>query len=191
MTRLRSCDACSRHVFVTETRCPFCQTALEPVSNSPVFNIKAGMSRAQRFTLVAAVASQALIGCSDDPKGTGIGRGSGGNTQQGTGGTAQGTGGTATAGQGGGIAQPVYGAPIDPGTGGTNAGSGGRGNTGQGGVGGGAQAVYGAPIPNDAGVSDAGDAGDDQPKDDGGRIQPVYGGAIPLYGAIPPQDDDK
>jgi hypothetical protein len=188
MTRLRSCHACSRHVFVTETQCPFCKAELAPASSVPIYNIKAGMSRAQRFTLVAAVASQALIGCSDEPKGSGT-QGTGGSAQQGTGGTAQGSGGVA-AGSGGSIgvggkggAQPVYGAPIDPSTGG-------RGNAGMSGAGG-AVVIYGGPPVLDAGTPDAGDAGDgdDQAKNDGGpNVQPLYGGAIPLYGAAPLPD---
>ena len=200
MTRLRSCDACSRHVFVTETRCPFCQAALRPPSSAPIFNIKPGMSRTQRFALVAAVASQALIGCSDEPKGAGTGQGSGGATQgsggQGAAGSAGlGSGGaTPIAGKGGGV-QPVYGAPFEPGGGG--GGSAGAGSGGGGGIGG-AQAVYGAPVPTDAGTdtSDAGDqpdAGVQPVKRDGGGIQPVYGAPVygaPIYGAPIPQGDD-
>lgn len=191
MTRLRSCDACARHVFVTETRCPFCAAALEPVSNSPIFNIKPGMSRAQRFTLVAAVAGQTLLGCSDDPK-TGLGNGS----LQGSG-----TGGAASnAGTGGaGVAMPVYGAPVAPGTGtggssGSAAGNGGSsGGNGSGGKGPIAQPVYGAPIPVDAAVAtDGGDVGDAAVdagmKDAGPSVQPVYGAPIPVYG-VPPLPD--
>jgi hypothetical protein len=187
MTRLRSCDACARHVFVTETRCPFCSAELAPAT-PPIFDIKAGMSRAQRYTLVAAVATQALIGCSDDPDKGGQ-QGTGGSAQQGTGGVAQGTGGAMPIAGKGGVAQPVYGAPIA--TGGTgNAGSGGRGQVGGTGGFGGAQAVYGAPIPDDAGMPDAGDAGDEPAMKDGGpMIQPVYG--VPVYGIPPMSEDDK
>ena len=122
MTRLRTCEGCARHVFVTETRCPFCQRELAPASRSPIFDLRASMSRAQRVALVAAVAGQTLLGCSDDgDSGNGSQSGTGGMTMQGSGsgGSASmpGTGGK-SGGASGGIAQPVYGAPIDPGTGG-------------------------------------------------------------------------
>jgi hypothetical protein len=110
MPRLKTCPACSRHVFVHETRCPFCDGDCSQQARAPIFAIKAGMSRAQRFAVVAAMAGQtAAIGCNavDDPAPDPVPE----------------------------IAIPVYGAPIPPGPlpgkgvsggGGAPAGSGGR-----------------------------------------------------------------
>jgi hypothetical protein len=64
MTQLRLCDACSRHVFVSETHCPFCAVPLTPVRSAPAFQFKPGMSRAQRVAMAAAFAG--LVGCGDD-----------------------------------------------------------------------------------------------------------------------------
>jgi hypothetical protein len=61
MTRLRICDACSRHVFVTETHCPFCAVRLAAVRGVPKFKLDRRMSRAQRIALAGAVAG--LLGC--------------------------------------------------------------------------------------------------------------------------------
>jgi hypothetical protein len=180
-------------VFVTETRCPFCQHALASLSRAPIFDIRAGMSRAQRYTLVAAVAGQTLLGCSNNDAKSGAQGGSGGMQQQGSGGVAmQGTGGgQPIAGNGGGIAQPVYGAPFNPGTGGQ--GTGGA-NT-SGGSGGQALPVphYGGAVPppdmdagRDAGRDASADAGDASAADagrDAGRIQPLYGAPAAVYGA--------
>ena len=150
MPRLKTCPACSRHVFAHETRCPFCAGDCSQPARAPIVGIKAGMSRAQRFAVVAAVAGQsALIGCNavDDPP-----------PEQ--------------------VTVPVYGAPVPPGSvlpppAGGSGGSGGvagRGNqAGTGGVGqpmygapfidaGGAQPVYGAPLV-DAGAGGDEDAG--------------------------------
>jgi hypothetical protein len=41
-------------VFVHETACPFCGSDCGQESRAPIFDIKAGMSRAQRFAVVAA-----------------------------------------------------------------------------------------------------------------------------------------
>jgi hypothetical protein len=60
---LRVCDACARHVFATETSCPFCAAVLEPIAARPRFKLQTRLSRAQRFALAGAVAG--LIGCSD------------------------------------------------------------------------------------------------------------------------------
>jgi hypothetical protein len=187
MTRLKSCEGCARHVFVIETRCPFCGRELAPGSRSPIFDIRAGMSRAQRYTLVAAVASQTLLACPSSSK-SGTHGGTGG-MQQGSGGTMlPGTGGQAAAGSGGGgLVQPVYGAPLatggtGAGTSGTGAGNGGA-NAGTGGTSGGsggqgiAVVHYGGIMPPDAGQAGAGDAGEAK---DAGHIP------VPPYGAIPP-----
>jgi hypothetical protein len=60
---LRTCDACARHVFATETACPFCAAVLAPMAARPRFKLHIRLSRAQRFALAGAVAG--LIGCSD------------------------------------------------------------------------------------------------------------------------------
>jgi hypothetical protein len=177
-------------VFVTEPRCPFCQRELAPPSRSPIFDIRAGMSRAQRVALVAAVAGQTLLGCSDE-SGSGLQTGSGGmgDMQQGSGGTQTAGGGGQGSGGNGGVAQPVYGAPVTPGT--PIPGTGGTGDEGTGGR----MAVthYGGIMPpedagKDAGSADAGDAGEaGGAGQDGGRAQAMYGAAIPPYGAPFPE----
>lgn len=158
---LRICDACARHVFATETSCPFCAAVLAPLRARPRFKLDPRLSRAQRAALAGAFAG--LIGCSDShtpltqvpvygapvPPGFGVG----------TGGNHGGTGGIGGGGSGGGNW-------FDGG------GAGGAGGIG-GGVGGDAGgapppfAMYGgAPPPNiDAGQDKADDAGDD----DGGH----------------------
>ena len=178
MTRLKTCQACSRHVFVSEVRCPFCGAVCAEETRAPIFDIKAGMSRAQRFAVVAAVAGQtALIGCNaDDPPGGG-GAGAAGMAAVG--------GGAGTAGGGG--AQPVYGAPVQPGQSGTGGSAGGV-----------AVPVYGAPVPPDAGTAgrggsagndggtagSGGSAGGGSGKG-GGGAQPVCA-PVPAYGLPPP-----
>jgi hypothetical protein len=151
MPRLKTCPACSRHVFVHETRCPFCAGDCSQESRAPIFAIQAGMSRAQRFAVVAAVAGQtALLGCNatDDPApdpDPGPGQ----------------------------VMTPVYGAPIPPGgiqpppsgAGGNGAIAGNGSQAGTGGVGVG-QPVYGAPFV---------DAGPPQPMY-GGGLPPVDAG---------------
>ena len=189
MTRLRTCEGCARHVFVTETRCPFCRCELAPASRSPIFDIRASMSRAQRVALVAAVAGQTLLGCSDDGD-SGNQGGTGGMTMQGSGGTSTPSTGGKSGGASGGVAQPVYGAPIDPG------------GSGQGTGGTGFQPMYGGPIsppsgtggtagPQDGGANmsddasaDAGDASTaSDAGQDAGRVQALYGAPVPVYGA--------
>jgi hypothetical protein len=58
---LRICNACARHVFATETTCPFCAALLAPVSVRPRFKLSSRLSRAQRFALAGAFAG--LIAC--------------------------------------------------------------------------------------------------------------------------------
>ena len=149
MPRLKTCPACSRHVFVHETRCPFCAGDCSQEARAPIFAIKAGMSRAQRFAVVAAVAGQsALIGCNaiDDPPpetvtvpiyGAPVPPGGLLPPPAGSGGSSGVAGRENRAGaSGGGVAgQPAYGGPfIDAGA---------------------AQPVYGAPL------IDSGTAGDE------------------------------
>jgi hypothetical protein len=60
---LRVCDACARHVFATETTCPFCAAALAPVPRRPRFKLHPRLGRAQRLAIAGAVAG--LIGCTE------------------------------------------------------------------------------------------------------------------------------
>jgi hypothetical protein len=63
MTRLICCEGCSRHVRASEFVCPFCQREQTPMPAPPVANVPAGLSRAQRLALAAAMAGQALASC--------------------------------------------------------------------------------------------------------------------------------
>jgi len=134
MTHLRVCDACSRHVFATETHCPFCATPLAPVRRVLRFKLGPGMSRAQRFALAGAIAG--LIGCQSsdaDDKAAGeggstAGTGSGANVGQG------GNGGMNTIAFYGNASPPIHTPPPIMGTGGVA-----------------------APTDVDAGADDAGD----------------------------------
>jgi len=129
MTPLRVCEACNRHVLVSEQSCPFCSAALGPAPER-VFGkrVRAGMSRAQIFAVAATVTSPALGACSDtvtrdDDGNAGANAGHGGDGS-GTGGAATGgSAGTAGAagtlgGSGGEIFVPEYGGvfPLDSGT---------------------------------------------------------------------------
>lgn len=178
MSKLRVCDGCSRHVFVSELACPFCGLQLSAAGASVEPKLSGGMSRAQRFAAVAAVAGQTLIAsCSShDQKGGESGTNAAGSGSAGQAGTASqagaagssgaagsgqggvsGSGGigvagtSAGAGGGGGFAMPVYGAPFP--------------------LDGGSLPIYGGPpAPLDAGEADGGD------KDaGGGKFHPVYG----------------
>jgi hypothetical protein len=119
MTRLRSCDACSRHVLVTEQSCPFCKHRLAVATMPAPQKLPSGLSRAQRLAVAAAIASgQALAACADStpmqPDNPAAGTGaSAGQTANAGKGAANG----GIAGQG--VAVPVYGAPLagNPGVG--------------------------------------------------------------------------
>jgi len=166
MTQLRVCDGCSRHVFVSEKACPFCNTSLREAPK-PTFGerLRKGMSRAQLLAVAAAVTGQTLGGCTDTPN-EGGGHYSGGSSGT-TAGTESGSGGSSgTTGGAGGAAGTVSG-----GAGGATGGAGGSGGDL-------AQPVYGAPVPDDAGV-DASAEPDGAVSDDGGTM------IVPLYGASP------
>lgn len=163
MPRLRPCDACSRHVLETETRCPFCAAALKPappLTAAP--KIQPGMSRAQRFAVVAAIAGQAAIGCAKttDPDDGVAGKGGAGGTTAGTtagtlssnAGNVAAAGNGGSGGAGGDISVPVYGAPFFPDAG---------------------------LAQEDASTDAAVDAGTDADIDAGGFFIPVYGAPIP------------
>lgn len=155
MPRLRVCDECSRHVFVDETSCPFCGAELAPAAASPALALPAGLSRAQRFALTAAVVSQAALGCTETrsipvygaPFNEDVGPGTAGK-----GGAAAAAGSSGSAGV---VAIPIYGASPVP-----TAGTGAAGTRGSAGSAGGPIAVpaYGAPFI-DAGTPPDDDAG--------------------------------
>ena len=60
---LRMCEACSRHVRVSESRCPFCDAALASREPSPAVSSPRA-SRAAQVALAATV----LVGCREEPK---------------------------------------------------------------------------------------------------------------------------
>jgi hypothetical protein len=203
MTRLRTCDACARHVFATEPSCPFCHAQLSAAPEVAQFVVPAGASRAQRLALAAAIGGSALLGCAQD-----------GDNAQSTDNTS--TAGAAAAGaaaagrsggntnpQPGGTVTPVYGAPVPgnpPGQGGRVA----QPTAGNGSV---DVPIYGAPVAGapaedeDAGVPEAGSgaaAGSGGTSGQAGRgpapvagtvAVPLYGAPMPEYGAPPPPKD--
>jgi hypothetical protein len=176
MAELRLCEGCNRHVFASEQRCPFCATSLPALTPKPQTLLQAGLSRAQRYAIAAAVAGTAATSCSkhheEAPAGeagspaAGAGRGAGsagiaglaGNTAAGSTAAGNGSGVAGTAGDpfipqpmyGGGFPQPVYGAPfVDAGS---AAGS---------------------------GAIDAGRADEDAGQDDTPPAMPIYGASFP------------
>jgi hypothetical protein len=183
MNQLRCCEGCSRHVLISERECPFCQRVLAPLAERVLPNLPAGLSRAQRLAIAAAMASQAMTACAETSDTVAVpiyGAPIAGSSSP-AGHGAGGAGGTSTAGRGsdagkagsGPIAIPVYGAPV--------AGFG--------------MAIYGAPIagqpsPKDAAPpdqdADSQDAG--SARDSGQMVHPLYGAPSPVYGApIPPK----
>jgi len=64
MPRLVCCENCSRHVFATESACPFCQAAITATPRA-VPRVTRGLSRAQRLALTAALVAP-LAGCADE-----------------------------------------------------------------------------------------------------------------------------
>ena len=186
MNRLRSCEGCARHVFVTERVCPFCLTELAEVAVRALPAMPSGASRAQRLALAAALGGQGLVGCAQEvavpvygapaplagnaapPSGT-TPPGQPGPTHP----PAAGRGGSGVP-DGGGVAVPVYGAPlagqaappITP-----------------------AQPDAAAALDEDAGVDEPPDAS--LPRDAGPMVHPVYGAPIPEYGAPPPPRSSK
>ena len=159
MPRLRICDQCSRHVLVDEVSCPFCAAELSPAPQPAATKLPAGLSRAQRFALAAAVVGQAAaVGCTETR--TQAIYGAPFTDDAGSG--KSGSGGAAAAGRSGAsgtdsVAMPVYGAPFVPAGRGGAGGAGGVAKAGSGGepV---AVPVYGAPFV-DAGQNDD-DAGE-------------------------------
>lgn len=173
MTRLRSCEGCERHVFVTERVCPFCKRELSPPPAAPAVPFASGASRAQRLALAAALAGPGLTAAAGCSKTTTPGDGvivAGATAEGGSGGTRAQAGARAEAGTrvptAGQIAVPVYGVPVAGSPAFPIAGT----------V---AVPPYGVPVagtpatPVDAGVD---------PDEDGGPI------AVPVYGSPMPQD---
>jgi hypothetical protein len=64
MPRLISCENCARHVFATESACPFCQAAIT-VAPVAMPRVARGLSRAQRLALTAALVAP-IAGCADE-----------------------------------------------------------------------------------------------------------------------------
>jgi hypothetical protein len=175
---LATCPECSRHVKVTESRCPFCESELPRDLAGRVLYRPPHPGRFGRAALVtfgAALTAASSLGCSsdsDDTRDDKYGQGEAGTTGTGGGATATdagalggsgGAAGASTGGFGGDVSQPVYGIPVEAGD--PNIG----------------QPEYGVPIDFDAG--------------DPGAINPVDGGdgddmgAQPVYG-LPADSND-
>jgi hypothetical protein len=176
--RLRSCQGCSRHVYVTESVCPFCKVALAPAVQRAQPKMPSGFSRAQRLAMAAALAGP-LAGCPDDAPNPGS-PSAGSNAEAGSPSAAEGgTGGWGSAGTGvagktgaagkgsgtsGHVAVPLYGAPL-------------AGN-------------QAPPVAGKAGGGsdeDAGQAGEGGTAGSGHMVHPLYGAPVPLYGAPAPR----
>ena len=187
MKRLRSCDGCKRHVFVSERECPFCHLQLTAAPAAADVSVPSGASRAQRLALAAALGGQGLIGCAQatsPAEGAPVTANPGMNVPPKAGNAAPAAGGGATRPVDAGLmVTPVYGAPATP-PGPINPGAD-AGPT--------AMPVYGAPLAGqpaprpdagpadeDAGSSDAGTR-----RDGGPTVHPVYGAPAPVYGAPP------
>jgi hypothetical protein len=217
MERFRTCDECSRHVRVSEMKCPFCGHALEAAKLAPVPRGPAQLSRAQRIALIAAVAGS-IAACGDDsasnkPSAQGIaGAAAGASATGGTTAAGAAAAGTSAAGAGaaGALSTAIYGAPTIPhhgispppppdrdGEGG--AGSSGNGSAGQGGA---AGAAHGGSAGEGGAAGSAGEhaaagsggaagsAGKPAAAGSGGvMVHPLYG-ASPAYG-LPPAPPEK
>lgn len=167
---LISCPECSRHIRMNETSCPFCQADVaDAIAGAFVRPMPAaGMSRAAMMAFAAASLGAAACSGSDVTPQTGNQ-----GVRDGAADGMMGAGG-ASAGTGGNMAQPVYGAPFP---------TGGTANAGMGGI----SALYGAPPPpNTGGLMGAPAYGAPFPTT-GGAPNSGTGGvmAIPLYGASP------
>jgi hypothetical protein len=167
MNQLRCCEGCSRHVLLSERECPFCRRELAPLPERVLPKVPAGLSRAQRLTLAAAMAGQALTACAETTTPTPLyglplagsagqapnaGGGASGMNAAGRGGAGM----TGGAGRDAGFAVPVYGAPI---------------------------AGQPSPVKDAAPVDEDGGAHDAGPGDAGQMVVPPYGLPTPLYGA--------
>jgi hypothetical protein len=171
MNQLRCCEGCSRHVLLSERECPFCRRELAPLPERVLPKLPAGLSRAQRLALAAAMAGQALTACAETtdrgpffpPYGVPLaghagqvpnaGGGASGTSAAGRGGAGMTGGG---AGRDGGVAIPVYGVPI---------------------------AGQPSPVKDAAPVDQDGETQDAGPSDAGPMVHPLYGAPVPVYGA--------
>ena len=171
MSELTPCPECQRHVRKTETRCPFCDTALSLAHLPPHALPRTRLGRAATFAFGAGVVgATALVSCggeSTDGNATGGNSGTsnsggsfGGSAVYGAPPSGASSGGNAPVAGG----QAVYGAPAagsgnqDSGGAPGQAGAGGdggmpsRGDGGDGGDGGGAVVIYGGPPSGSGGV---------------------------------------
>ena len=131
MTQLAPCPHCKRHLRITESVCPFCESSvagkLTPKQSRPLHT--RGLSRAGILALGASLAAAgALEGCVDElePEPKDDGR------------VVPVYGAPVQTDDGGPIAVPLYGAPIQPDAGKPDAGQADAGRL---------VPVYGAPIP--------------------------------------------
>jgi hypothetical protein len=147
-----ACDACSRHVRAQDTLCPFCQTPIAGaarraapslIEGRGLGNMRNHLSRAA--ILAGAAFAIGTTACSSDDTSPQPLYGGLPPVEE-------------DAGLDAGLAQPVYGAPIEDGGGTSTSPDGG-------GI---AQPAYGAPITSDGGIDK-----------DGGVSQPVYGSPTP------------
>jgi hypothetical protein len=69
MSQLRTCDGCSRHVWMSERACPFCKCELVSACEPERSTTRVGLSRGQRLMLAAAIAGQALGACAETTQG--------------------------------------------------------------------------------------------------------------------------
>lgn len=147
------CPSCARHVLATETRCPFCASALpDDLEDRVIPGAPRRMSRAAAFMLGASLAVTGCDGTVTTGEASGASSGGGGSGQ----------GGASSGGQDGGPVddgggQALYGVPppVDAGADAPE-------------DDGGVMAMYGVPPPQDGGA----------PQDDGGA-QPLYGAVPP------------
>lgn len=105
-TALHPCPSCSRHIWTSETVCPFCSAAVSGRLSAPVRSTAGGrLSRAALLAASTLVASPLACGGStdSDEEGGSGGQGSDSGGAQGSG-ASQGSGGDDNM-------APVYGAP--------------------------------------------------------------------------------
>jgi hypothetical protein len=100
MSELTPCPECQRHVRTTESRCPFCDSALSLSHIAMPVLPRSRLGRAATFAFGATLASAALVGCGGESESKkqsgGSGSAAGGNA---TGGSS--TAGTASGGSAG------------------------------------------------------------------------------------------
>ena len=192
MTQLRTCPGCARHVLNHEPSCPFCEQKLDAAPERAPIKVPSNLSRAQRLTLAAAMAGQAVSACTETavpvygaPIAGDVAPSAGsGGTGTSSGGRHAGQAGT-TAGVG--MAVAIYGAPLAG-----NPASGPAKDAGASDAGSKDAGMKDAGMRSDAAADDdAGSASDAGTKKDGGiMVQPLYGAPAPAYG-LPPTPPKK